>query len=148
MGINNRPSVDSRWTKHAAGPLSGFETCSIQVIDPHTVDLGDDYNPWTNDLGAAVGEIVWSGKGQIAVFRQTLNTFMPVGSITQVRSIRFTTTDVGPLIPVRQGFQVRVTACAAVPDLLTYQYTITSAITSNLAFTRDFEAEADMGVTI
>jgi hypothetical protein len=94
------------------------------------------------------GVVVWSGKGQVQVFRQAINTFMPVGSVTQMRRIRFTSSDADPTISVREGFQVRITACKNVPELLKYQFTITSAITADLAFTREFEAEADTGTII
>jgi hypothetical protein len=144
--VNNRSSVDPRMLRAVKVPLRGMETATISLIAPNSVDLDDtDWTPWLNNL-SNTSSVYWSGEAQVAVFRQTLNTFMPVGSITQIRSVRFTVVDDGFPNPVRKGDRVVVTACPTAPDLRNYQYTITSAITGSLPFSHDIEAEADMGV--
>jgi len=81
--VNNRSSVDPRMLRAVKVPLRGMETATISLIAPNSVDLDDtDWTPWLNNL-SNTSSVYWSGKAQVAVFRQTLNTFMPVGSITQ-----------------------------------------------------------------
>lgn len=147
MGINARSSVHPQFSTHAKSALSGFETCVIEIIDPNAEALGNDFNPFANTF-TNKGVVLWAGSGQVQTFRQAVNTFSAVGTVTQVRRIRFTSSDIGPQIPIREGMQVKVIACENVPDLLRYQFTINSPVTGDLAFTREFEAQVDTGTII
>lgn len=147
MSVNNRSSIDPRYKNHARLPLTGFANARIRLFDPQTATADIDFNAWTNGF-TTEPVILWEGDGQLAVFRQTLNAFMPVGGVTQIRSVRFVIPSNGPAAPIRKGLQVRVLECADQPDATAYQYTVTSGITGTLAFTRDIEAEADMGVIL
>lgn len=148
MGVNARSSVDPRFQRWADLPLDGFKTAVIQIIDPQTDQVGTGWNPWDNASAIPTGAILWQGKGQLQVFRQTLNAFMPVGAITQIRSVRFTVPMSGPQLPVRKGLWVKVIRCTGDDDATRYQYTVTSGINSGMAFDRTIEAEADMGVVL
>lgn len=147
MGVNARRSIDPRYKNHAWLPLTGFANAKIQIISPNTATMDDDFNAFTNAFDTTP-TVLWTGWGQLAVFRQTLNAFMPASGITQIRSVRFSVPSQGPAMPIRKGMQVNVIGCEDQPDACHYQYTITSGITGTLAFSRDFEAEADMGVIV
>lgn len=147
MGINNRSSVDPRWQFHSERTLSGFDDATIQIIDPNTAETAETFNWYTNATGGKP-RVLWTGDGQLSVSRQTLNALMPVGSVTQIRSITFQVPMDGPLMPIRKGLQIRVIRCEGDPQAEHYQYTVTSGFGGGLAFRRTIEAEADMGVII
>jgi hypothetical protein len=147
VGVNNRKTYDPRMQAEARFTLSRMETANISLINPTDDALGTDFDVWANTF-ANPAVAYFTGNAQVNVFRQTLNTFTPVGSITQMRSIRFTITDVNFPDGVRKGDRVIVNSCSTAPDLVNYQFTVTSAITSSHPLTHDIEAEADMAVTI
>lgn len=148
MGINARPSVHPRVAGHVASSFSGFEICSIQIIDPNTMSGNDNFEPWTNATGSTPA-VVWSGRAQMQIFRQTLTVEVPAGGMTQVRSARFTIH--GSTVPViPRGFIVRVTSVdpAGSQDAMSYQYVVTSALEAPTAFSSTLECEVDMGVIL
>lgn len=148
MGMNNRRSVDPRWTAHTARPLEGFLSVVIQLIDPNrNAPRPGAYNPVLNNA-SDTAILAWEGPGQMQVFRQTLNAEQPAGGITQIRSLRFTVPINGPQIPVRKGMLIRVIDCPNDDDATRYQYTVTSGINSGLAFMRTIEAESDMSTIL
>ena len=147
--LNNRSALDPRWTKWALPTLKAFETCVLAIYDPESETSGDNFNPYSaphNETSAPV--ILWTGTGQLQVFRQSLTADDVAGSVTQVRSVRFTVDLNGPNIPVRKGLIVRVLSCPHDPDAEKYEYTVTSGINSGLAFKRTIEAETDMSVIV
>lgn len=147
--LNNRSAVDPRWTKWALGTLSAFETCVIAIYDPNSENSGisfDPYNPKANQTSRPT--LLWQGKGQLQVFRQSLTADDVAGSVTQLRSVRFTVPLDGPNVPVRKGLIVRVISCPHDPDAEAYEYTVTSGINSGIAWKRTIEAEADMSVIV
>lgn len=135
-----------RWTQWATGVLAAFANCQVAIYDPNNEAqaAGDPYAPPTT----APMTLVWQGEGQLAVFRQTLNADDVSGSVTQIRSVRFTVPLDGPAMPVRKGLIVRVISCDNDPDATAYEYTVTSGINSGLAWKRTIEAEADMAVIV
>jgi len=170
--LNNRKALDPRWTKWALPTLRAFETCIIAIYDPNSETSGDDYSPY-----AAVGEpgfpfgsgpfgegafgsgggtynqtsaptLLWQGPGQLAVFRQSLTADDVAGSVTQLRSVRFTVDLDGPQMPVRKGLMIRVISCPHDRDAEAYEYIVTSGINSGLAWKRTIEAESDMSVIV
>lgn len=147
MGINARSSVDPRWQKWAGTALDGFATAIIAIMDPNTDQASDNYDPRLNGVSAAPTEL-WRGPSQVAVFRQTLNADAVAGSVTQIRSVRFTIPLSEDLPDVRRGLIVKVLECKTDPQATHFQYTVTSGVNSNLPFRRTIEAEADMGVIL
>lgn len=145
--LNNRKSVDPRWTKWALRTLDGFANCIVAIYDPNIEDDGGTFNPYAAPTTAPATEL-WRGPGQLAVFRQTLNADDVAGSITQIRSIRFTVPLDGPKVPVRKGLIVRVIECEHDPASTEYEYTVTSGINSGLAWKRTIEAESDQAVFV
>lgn len=145
--LNNRSAVDPRWTKWGLRTLDAFATCIIAIYDPNSEASCKDfdpYNPLVNQT--AKPTILWTGKGQLQVFRQSLTADDVAGSVTQVRSVRFTVDLDGPNLPVRKGLIVRVLSCPHDADAEVYEYTVTSGINSGMAWKRTIEAEADMSV--
>lgn len=152
MGINARPSVHPRWTRFAGAVLRGFGWAQFQIIDPNTDTGNAGFNVWDNTTGSAP-EVVWTGWGQMQVFRQTLNAEIPAGGITQIRSLRFTVPhgDITSITrPIRKGMLVRVIDVKdlADDDVMTYRYTITSGVGATMGWTRTIEAEVDVSVVI
>jgi hypothetical protein len=145
--LNNRKSVDPRWTRWALKTLDGFATCVVAIYDPNISDDGDTYNPYAAPT-TTEPTMLWRGPGQLQVFRQTLNADDVAGSITQIRSIRFTVPLDGPQVPVRKGLLVRVIECEHDPQAVEYEYTVTSGINSGLAWKRTIEAESDQSVFV
>lgn len=145
--LNNRASLHPLWTKAPLRPLEGFASAIIAIFEPNGELDGRDYNPFTNRDTNPMVEM-WRGKGQLQVFRQTLNADGPAGSVTQVRSVRFTIPLEANAFPVRKGLVVRVIECEHDPDATNYEYTVTSGINSGLAFKRTIEAESDMSVIV
>lgn len=150
MGINKRDSVHPRWTRFAAPTLEGFCWATFELIDPNTDTANANYDVWTNATGSSP-TIVWSGKGQMQVFRQTLNAEIPAGGITQIRSLRFTV-PIGNMagVSVRKGMRIRITAVDPMGDqeVMNYVYTVTSGVGAVLGWTRTIEAEVDSGRVI
>lgn len=145
--LNGRSSVDPRWTKWALGALDGFATCILAIYDPNSDTNGDNFNPYGPPTTSAATKL-WEGPGQLQVFRQTLNADDVAGSVTQVRSIRFTVPLDGPSMPVREGLLVRVVSCPNDDAATQYEYTVTSGMNSGLSWKRTIEAEADQRVVV
>lgn len=145
--LNNRGSLDPRWTSWGLNALAAFANCVIAIYDPNSDVNGDNFDPYNNSPTSAP-TLLWQGSGQMAVFRQTLNADDVAGSVTQVRSVRFTVDLNGPNLPVRKGLIVRVIECPHDPDAEKYEYTVTSGINSGLAWKRTIEAESDMSVIV
>lgn len=146
--LNNRQAVDPRWTKWALPTLRAFETCVIAIYDPNSELSGVDFDVYTRDNETAVPTLLWSGKGQLAVFRQSLTADDVAGSVTQLRSVRFTVDLDGPDLPVRKGLMIRVLSCPHDRDAEAYEYIVTSGINSGMAWKRTIEAESDMSAIV
>lgn len=147
--LNNRKALDPRWTKWALPTLSAFETCIIAIYDPNSETSGNDYSPYSSTPAeTSTPTLLWSGPGQLAVFRQTLTADDVAGSVTQLCSVRFTVDLNGPNLPVRKGLMIRVVSCPNDRDAEAYEYIVTSGINSGLAWKRTIEAESDMSVIV
>lgn len=147
--LNKRKSVHPRWATWGLGSLSAFANCVIAIYDPKIENDGENFNPYVGPAtGTTPAQLLWQGQGQLAVFRQTLNADDVAGSVTQVRSVRFTVDLNGPDLPVRKGLIVRVIESPHDPDAEKYEYTVTSGINSGLAWKRTIEAESDMSVIV
>lgn len=152
MGINKRSAIHPSWTRFAAPVLRSFGWTRFQIINPRTITGNDHFDPWLNTTDSDP-QILWTGWGQMQVFRQTLNAEIPAGGITQVRSLRFTVPhkDMSAVaVPIRKGMTLRVLEVrqSGDDDTLGYQYTVTSAVGATMGWTRTIEAEVDVGVTI
>lgn len=147
--LNNRSAIDPRWTKWALPTLRAFETCIIAIYDPNSETSGNDFDPYNPTAGeTSTPTLLWSGPGQLAVFRQSLTADDVAGSVTQLRSVRFTVDLDGPNLPVRKGLMIRVLSCPHDRDAEAYEYIVTSGINSGLAWKRTIEAESDMSVIV
>lgn len=142
-----RSALHPKWTTWGLKTLSAFANCAIAIYDPNN-ENDPGFDPYDTENATNVPTLIWQGEGQLAVFRQTLNADDVAGSITQVRSVRFTVPLDGPAIPVRKGLIVRVLSSPHDPDAEAYEYTVTSGINSGLAWKRTIEAESDMGVIV
>lgn len=145
--VSKRSALHLRWTEWALPTLAAFATATVAIFDPRSGLNGADFNPYKANT-TSKPKLLWQGSGQLAVFRQTLNADDVAGSVTQVRSVRFTVPLDGPNLPVRKGLIVRVTSCPHDPDAEQYEYTVTSGINSGLAWKRTIEAESDMSVIV
>lgn len=143
--LNKRPALHPDWTSWALNTLSAFANCIIAIYDPNSEANGNDFSPFASPVNNRP-TLLWQGQGQLAVFRQTLNADDVAGSVTQVRSVRFTVDIDGPDLPVRKGLIVRVLESPHDPDAEKFEYTVTSGINSGLAWKRTIEAESDMSV--
>ena len=150
--INSRSAVHPRWTTFAAPVLRSFAWTQFQIIDPAYNTANSNFDVWSNAADSSP-VVLWTGWGQMQVFRQTLNAEIPAGGITQIRSLRFTVPhkDITGLASViRKGLIVKVIGVepGGDDDVMTYLYTITSGVGATLGWTRTIEAEVDAGVTI
>lgn len=149
MGINARPTLDPRLTRHVALPLSLFQKCIVQILDMNTTTALENFDVYTN-TGTSDVQVVWQGEAQFSVSRQTLNGVEAVGAVTQIRSVTFElpTGSTGPQFAITKGMQLRVPVSPDNPTICEYQYTVTSGLNQDTPFARTIEAEADLGVTI
>lgn len=152
MGINARSAVHPRWTRFAGPTLRGFAWTKFSIIDPNAGTGDAHFDVWNNTTDTDPVTI-WTGWGQMQVFRQTLNAEIPAGGITQIRSLRFTVPHADILTataPIRKGLVLRVVEVAPLgdDDVLNYQYTVTSGVGATLGWTRTIEAEVDNGVVL
>lgn len=147
--LNNRSAVDPRWATWALRTLESFETCLIAIYDPNSETNGINFNPFLPPPnGTSPATKLWAGSAQMQVYRQTLTMDDVAGSVTQVRSVRFTADLNGPNFPVRKGLIVRITSCPHDPDAENYEYIVTSGLNSGLAWKRTIEAEVDMSAIV
>lgn len=146
--LNNRSAVDPRWTRWGLRTLDAFANCIIAIYDPNSETAGENWDVYAGPADTGVPTLMWQGGGQMQVFRQTLTMDDVAGSVTQVRSVRFTVDLEGPDLPVRKGLIVRVLSCPHDPDAEKYEYIVGSGLNSGLAWKRTIEAETDMGVIV
>lgn len=147
--LNNRSALDPRWGRWALRTLDAFESCIISIYDMNTEDAGRDFHPFAPPGGQVSRSTkLFTGPAQMQVYRQTLTMDDVAGSVTQVRSVRFTTGLDGPNFPVRKGLVVRVDSNPHDPDAENYEYIVTSGLNSGLAWKRTIECEVDMAVIV
>ena len=143
--LNSRSVLHPRWRAAVEPALAAFEKCMIAIFDPQNYLDGPGFDPYTNNKTARPKR-VWTGPAQMQVYRQSLTVDDVSGSVTQLRSVRFTLPfdDTG-FIP-RKGMIVRVTESDGDPANESYEFIVTSGLNSPLAFKRTIEAEVDMAV--
>lgn len=170
--LNSRGALHPRWTTTPLAVLAAFQTVIIAIFDPNSEASGWDYDPYARfgEPGAGFGEgpfgedafgggegtgypggtslpiRLWQGPAQFQVYRQALTVDDVAGSVSQLRSVRITADPDGPNFPVRKGLIVRVISSPLNPSLESYEVTVTSGMTSALAFTRTIEGEVDQSV--
>lgn len=144
MGINSRSAVDPRWRKSSRQPLLGFCVATIEIIAPNTLQLGADYNPWTNAFPTDPKTVIYTGDAQMEYYRQPHPTNESVGDVTSERQIRFTLKDDGPVADIITGMWINITACVDQPDLMHYQFIVTSGLTLPLGFMRTIETQVNL----
>lgn len=146
MNLNNRATADPRWIQHVQNPLDGFLNCEIQLLDMNLrEDDGRNFDWKTNTGSSATPDILYAGVAQLQVYRFTLTMDAPVGSVDQVRNVRFTLPrKVGLDLDIRKGMQIAVTSCENDPSLTRYQYVVNSGLNSGWGFRRTIETEVDM----
>jgi hypothetical protein len=148
VNLNSRLALDPRFRLAGSEALGGFINCTIDLYDMNWGQDGkaDEYN-WQTNSGATVEPTLLIGgvDAQIQVYRFTLTMDAPVGSVDQVRTVRFTiNSEDADGIDIRQGQMVRVTSCEGDSALERYQYTVNSGINSPVSFKRTIECEVDM----
>lgn len=171
--LNSRSALHPRWTTAPLAVLRSFETVIIAIFDPNSEASGWDYDPYApiSGGGEAFGEgefgedafgaggtgypggtslpiRLWQGPAQFQVYRQALTVDDVAGSVTQLRSVRITADPNGPAFPVRKGLIVRVISSPLNRTLESYEVTVTSGMTSALAFKRTIEGEVDQAVIV
>lgn len=126
--------------------MGGFVNCTIALLDEQSEKDGQDYNWYTNEDAGSDVLLLWSGEAQVQIFRFTLTMDAPVGSVDQVRTVRFTVdrAEFGE-IDVRKGMQVRVLDAPMNQSLRSYQYIVNSGLNSGTPIRRTIECEVDMG---
>lgn len=166
--LNSRSALHPRWTKAPLRALAAFEECIIAIFDPNSTDSGDNYDPYATtgtafgfgeggfgeggfggvggSLGTSLPILLWSGPAQFQVYRQSLTVDDVAGSVNQLRSVRIAAPADGPLMPLRKGLIVRVISCPLNPTLEAYEVTVTSGMSSALAWKRVIEGEVDQSV--
>lgn len=146
--LNNRQALDPRWTSWALPTLRAFENTIIAIYSPNSDINGNDWSPYSGPGGTSRPTLLWQGPAQMQVFRQTLTMDDVAGSVTQVRSVRFTSNLERVDLPVRKGLIVRVLAAPHDPDSEKYEYVVVSGLNSGLAWKRTIETESDMGAVV
>lgn len=174
--LNTRSALHPNWTKSALRALDAFEAVTIAIFAPNNALPGPvAFDPWASRRGgsgeafgfgdgpfgedsfggvggAADGNatqkptLLWTGRAQMQVYRQSLTVDDVAGSVTQLRSVRFTMSLEDTQFIIRKGMIVRVTATDHDSQDIQYEYTVTSAANSGLAWKRTIEAETDMMV--
>lgn len=102
--------------------------------------------PGTDGNATQKPTLLWTGPAQMQVYRQSLTVDDVAGSVTQIRSVRFTMSLEETQFIIRKGMIVRVVATDYDSQDIQYEYTVTSAANSGLAWKRTIEAETDMMV--
>jgi hypothetical protein len=131
-------------------PLDGLDNCVIQLWDHHLVDDGADYDWRTNTGGHADATLLFEGPAQYQVYRYTLVTDGPIGSVDQIRTVRFTIKKslINPAVKARKGQRIVITECANDDSVTSFRYVVASALNSGSAFRRTIEAEVDMAQVV
>lgn len=144
----------------------------IAIFDPENAEPGPAFDPWSTGGGAdsfgfgdgpfgedafggpigdsnmtQIGRLLWTGPAQMQVYRQALTVDDVAGSVTQLRSVRFTMDLAATNFPIRKGMVVRIVSSEFNTMDTTYEYTVTSGANSPLAFKRTIEAETDQAVS-
>lgn len=174
--LNSRSALHPRWTYAPLSVLRAFEAVVIGIFAPNNAESGpNNFDPYASRRGAGadafgfgegpfgedsfggvssggsgnatqVPTALWQGEAQMQVYRQSLTVDDVAGSVTQLRSVRFTMDLAETDFVIRKGMIVRVLSSKFDTQDTLYEYTVTSAANSPLAFKRTIEAEADMSV--
>jgi len=147
MNLVTRPIIGEQWREATGQVADGFLNCTIELYDQEQIDDGDNYNWQTNAGAGSASTLLWAGPAQVQVFRFTLTMDAPVGSVDQLRSVRFTIDANDPVIKeldIRRGQSVRVITCPMNHTLTRYQYVVNSGLNSGSSMRRTIETEVDM----
>ena len=144
--LNSRSALHPRWTRTPQRVLEAFEAVTIRIFDPRINLSGYGWSPYNGPGGTARPLLLWEGPAQFQVYRQALTVDDVAGSVSQLRSVRITVPADGPMMPLRKGLIVRIVASPNNTALESYEVTITSGMSSALAFKRVIEGEVDQSV--
>lgn len=144
-GLSSERVTTARRVEAVQPALDAFESCEIRIVDLPLNQSGD-YDWRTNTTTGQSAPIeLYSGPAQVQVYRFTLTMDAPVGSVDQVRNVRFTVSQklLGD-VDVRKGNRIFITSCPLNPSLTSYQFVVNSGLNSGSPFRRTFETEVDM----
>lgn len=138
MNLNNRSSVDPRWTKHHRKPVAGFMLATISVVRK-TPNTSINYNQATGTYTPTTVE-VWSGQARIQPFG--ILGDMVVGQDTASRRLmRVQIDDLEPGINVDD--MIMVTDAPHAPELVSFILEVRGAISSSNPWVTDLVCEVD-----
>lgn len=147
--LNNRAVLHKDWTTFALRTLAGFHACEIAIFDPSNADQPITIDPFSKTVSGnrtAKPRRIWQGQAQLQVYRQALTMDDVAGSVSMVRSVRIELPLNATTERIIEGYVVRVINDPRSAVAETYEYTVTSALVSPLAFKLTIEAEADQRV--
>lgn len=126
--------------------VARWYNAEIEIVDPNTRDLDDEWDPITNTYAASTDVTVWSGAARVQPIR-TAST--PDIGITQtaIRAVRVqipmngTETDAGF---IQKGMRIRVTSGGENLQLEEVELVVRSSINSSYGWNQTIECDVDL----
>jgi len=148
MGINNRPTIDSRWFFHHRAVARAFQLCTITIYNE--VMSGRTYDAATNTWNT-LETAVWAGKARIQPSR-TPNRVDGVGNPTAVRQVEMQldfqgntlTGSDGAMTDIRPGNYIIVTDSPVDEQIKKFVYVVRSVANSSNPWQRTITCDVDM----
>ena len=148
MGINNRPTIDSRWFFHHRAVARAFQLCTVtiynEVLSTRTYDAAT--NTWSTSETA-----VWAGKARIQPTRSS-TTPNTIGNATAVRQVEMQldfrgntlTGSGGAMTDIRPGNYIIVSDSPVDEQLKKFVYIVRAVVNSSNPWQRTLLCDVDM----
>ena len=125
------------------GTVARWYNAEIQIINPNTRDLDDEWNPVTNTYTSPTDTVIWSGSARVQPLR---TASMPDLGVTQgaIEAIRVQVPYDASLGFVQKGMRVRVTNGGEDAVLEDLEFIVRSAVNSSYGWNRTIECDTDV----
>jgi hypothetical protein len=125
------------------GAVARWYNAEVEIIDPNTRDLDDEWNPVTNTYTSPTDTVLWSGSARVQPLR---TASMPDLGVTQgaIEAIRVQVPYDASLGFVQKGMRVRVTNGGEDAVLEDLEFIVRSAVNSSYGWNRTIECDTDV----
>lgn len=139
--VNNRTSLDPRWTRHHTPVAVGFMLATIRIYRRDTEGYEPVYDFETGKWSNTGASTLWTGKARVqpyGIIGDQIVAQDPTGRrLMRVQVEAMDTT-------ASLDDQIEITACPDNPELTNYRLEVRGSISSSNAWLTDLVCEADL----
>ena len=147
MAISKNTPIDfAKIALEMRAIVARWYNAEVEIVDPNTRDLNDEWDPVTNTYAASTDVTVWSGSARVQPIRSTSTPDIQIAQ-GAVRAIRVqipmngTESDAGF---IQKGMRVRITNGGENPQLEELEFVVRSSVNSSYGWNQTIECDVDL----